>query len=109
MSQVRFYLDEHVASAVAAALRRRNIEVVTVVDAKLRTADDDTHLAYAHREGLVMFTQDEDLLALAAGGHAHCGIVYAPQGTHIGAIVDGLVLVWHVCTAEEMIGHIEFL
>lgn len=109
MSDVRFYLDEHVPFAVAAALRRRSIDVTTVVDANLRTADDDIHLSYAQREGCVLFTQDDDFLVLAANGQPRCGIADAPQGTRIGDIVNGLVLIWHVYSAEEMVDHIEFL
>ena len=109
MSQICFYLDEHVPSAVAAALRRRNIRVVTVIDANLRTANDEMHLDYAHRHHLVLVTQDVDFLSLVADGRAHPGIVYAPQGTTVGVMVAGLILISHACTPSEMIGRVEFL
>jgi predicted nuclease of predicted toxin-antitoxin system len=44
---IRYHLDEHVPSAVADGLRRRGIEASTTVDAGLRSATDETHLAYA--------------------------------------------------------------
>ena len=109
MSQICFYLDEHVPSAVAAALRRCNIRVVTVVDADLRTADDEIHLDYAYRHSLVLFTQDADFLSLVADGRAQSGIVYAPQWTTIGAMVTGLILLCHACAPSEMIGRVEFI
>lgn len=109
MSQICFYLDEHVPSAVASALRRRNIQVVTVADAGLLAASDDVHLAYACRHGLVLFTQDEDFLGLVANDRNHRGIVYAPQGTSIGSIVTGLTLVFGVLSVAEMTGRVEFL
>ena len=89
MSKPRFYMDEHVSRAVVRGLRQRGIDVQTVVEAQKLGASDDEHLAFALREGRVVFTQDDDFLRLAAAGAAHAGIVYAPQGTPIGAVVRG--------------------
>ena len=44
---IRFHLDEHVPHAIAEGLRRRGIDVTTTVEAGLRSATDDVHLAYA--------------------------------------------------------------
>ena len=109
MSAVRFYVDEHVAKAVVGGLRRRGIEVVRVRDVDRLGDDDRDHLAFAHREGLVVFTQDADFLRLAAATDAHAGIVYAPQGTFIGDVIRGLVLIAGVLDAEDMAGHVEYL
>jgi hypothetical protein len=57
----------------------------------------------------VIFTQDADFLRIAATGRPHNGIAYARQGTPIGDIISGLLLIAEVYTAEEMIGHIEYL
>lgn len=92
-----FHLDEHVADAVAAGLRRRGIDVTTTVDAGLLDASDEAHVAFALREGRVVFTQDADFLRLDARGDAHAGIVYAAQGSRtIGEIVRFLALM-HDC------------
>jgi len=48
-------------------------------------------------------------LRLAAGGKVHPGIVYAPQHTPVGRIIQGLMLIHDLLTAEEMIGNVEFL
>lgn len=109
MSAVRFYVDEHVSKAVVEGLRRRGIEVVRLTDVDKLGDPDDDHLAFAKREGLVVFTQDADFLRLASAGEEHAGIVYAPQGTPIGDVIRGLVLVARVLSAEEMVGHVEFL
>jgi hypothetical protein len=37
---LRFHLDEHVAGAIAAGLRRRGIDVTTAADAGLLGAED---------------------------------------------------------------------
>ena len=44
---MRFHLDEHLPHAIAEGLRRRGIDVTTTVEAGLRGASDDVHLAYA--------------------------------------------------------------
>jgi len=37
-------------------------------------------------------------------------IAYSPQQTKsIGQIIQGLVLIWELLTAQEMIGHLEYL
>jgi hypothetical protein len=41
---------------------------------------------------------------------AHAGVVYNQQGTRtVGQIIEGLELIYLCLTAEEMIGHVEFL
>ncbi|MEL6771167.1 MAG: DUF5615 family PIN-like protein [Bacteroidota bacterium] len=109
MSAIRYYTDEHVGRAVVEGLRRRGIDVQTVVEAGLLGATDESHLAYALAESRVVFTQDDDFLRLASTGTAHSGIVYARQGTPVGDIVRGLVLIHAVLEPAEMVGHIEFL
>ena len=107
--QLKFYLDEHVPRAVAEGLRRRGIDVLRAQEAGMLEAADEEHLALALREGRVVVTQDADLLRLHAAGRAHAGIVYAPQGTPIGAIIRGLMLIHDVLGPEDMVNHVEFL
>jgi hypothetical protein len=108
-SPIRFYTDEHVAKAVVRALRDRGVDVLTVKDAGTLGAPDEVNLARALAEGRVIFTQDDDFPRLHALGSAHAGIIYAPQGTPIGRIIQGLILIYHVLTPDEMAGHVEFL
>lgn len=82
---------------------------MTTPEANKLSADDEEHLAFALAEGRVIFTQDDDFLKLASSGKAHAGIVYAPQHTPIGETIQGLMLVYQVLEAEEMVGNIEFL
>src|SRR5438552_4830896 len=60
---IRFHLDEHCPTALAAGLRRRGVDVTTTPEAGLLHASDEEHLAFAQREVRVLFTQDEDFLA----------------------------------------------
>jgi hypothetical protein len=72
-------------------------------------APDEEHLARARAEGRVIFTQDEDFLRFHAAGADHAGIAYAPQGTPIGQIIRGLMLIQQILDAEDMVGQLEFL
>ena len=107
--QVRFYMDEHVPSAVTAGLRRRGVDVLTAQEAGMHPAMDDQHLILALEQARVMFTQDADFLRLHTAGVGHAGIVYAPQGTSIGEIIRGLMLVYEVLDSSEMRNHVEFI
>ncbi len=46
-NRIKFYLDEHVPKAVAKGLKRRGVDVITVVEAGLRGATDEKHLESA--------------------------------------------------------------
>ncbi len=107
--KISFYTDEHVANAVVHGLWQRGVDVLTVADAGLLGAGDEEHAARARAEGRVLFTQDPDFLRLHAAGVVHAGIVYAPQGTPIGDIIRGLMLIYQVLEPDEMTSHVEFL
>lgn len=72
-------------------------------------AADDVHLALAREQGRVVFTQDADFLRLVASGIAHAGVVYAPQLTATGQIIRGLLLIYQVLDAEDMVNQVEFI
>ncbi|HLI27413.1 MAG TPA: DUF5615 family PIN-like protein [Chloroflexota bacterium] len=102
-------MDEHVPRAVTEGLRRRGVDVLTAQEAGLLHLMDAQHLTFARNAGRVIVTQDADFLRLHAAGHAHAGIVYAPQQTPIGAMVRGLMLIHDIVTPAEMMNHVEFL
>jgi hypothetical protein len=72
-------------------------------------ASDEEQLNLAISQRRVVFTQDNDFLKMHAVGKDHFGIVYAPQGKSIGAIVRGLMLIFEVLDQSDMKNHIEFL
>lgn len=107
--RVKFYLDEHVSHEIASQLRNRGIDVVTCQEVGMRSASDPEHLAKASSLGRVIFTQDDDFLALHSEGIVHTGIAYRRQGASIGEIVYGLTLIWELVDTEEMKNHLEYL
>ena len=102
-------MDEHVAKSVIRALRSRGVDVLTCNEANMLEASDIDHLNFAIRQGRVIFTQDSDFLRLHSNEIHHAGITYARQGTKIGDIIRGLMLVNQVLSAEDMINHVEFI
>jgi hypothetical protein len=107
---IRFHLDEHVSSAVAAGLRHRGVDVTTADDAGLIAAKDVEHLAFAAASGRVLVTQDVDFLRLHAEGVAHAGIAYCHQQSRtIGEMLRRLVVIHSVLSPEEMTNSVEFL
>lgn len=109
VERVRYYTDEHVAKAVIRGLRIRGVDVLTAPEVDMLGATDEAHLQLAAENGRVIFTQDDDFLRLAAGGHEHAGVVYATQHTPITTIISGLMLIYQVLTQDEMRNHVEFL
>jgi predicted nuclease of predicted toxin-antitoxin system len=96
--------------AVADGLRRRAIAVTTTQESGLLSSKDESQLAAAVREDLVLVTQDADFLRIHSQGVSHCGIVYYNAGAlTIGQIIKGLVLIHAAVSAEEMRNHVEFL
>ena len=68
---IRFYLDEHVAHAVARGLADRGVDVVTASSADMLRASDIEHLAFAKSQERVVVCQDADFLRLHAASHEH--------------------------------------
>jgi len=107
--RIKFYMDEHVPSAVTQGLRRRGIDVLTAQEAAMVAASDEEHLAFALRQGRVVFTQDADFLRLHAAGSNHAGIAYVHQQTPVGDMIRGLVLIVEVLEPGDMLDHVEYL
>lgn len=107
---IRFHLDEHVSHAIAHGLRRLGIDVTTSTDAGLLGASDNDQMSFGQSEVRVVFSEDDDLLALAAAGHPHAGLVYCKQATRsIGHIIRMLELIWEIYEPDEMRNRVEFI
>jgi len=101
---------EHVNPAIAAALRRRGVDVTTTTEAGLRGADDQNQIVYAWHEHRVIVMHDDDFLRWHSRGVPHAGIAYCRQETRsLGQIIEMLTLMHETLTSEEMMGQIQFL
>ncbi|SRR6266498_4211187 len=109
MEQIKFYLDEHIHSAVAEGLRRRRVNVLTVQEAGKSGLSDRDQVAFALSEGRVMVTMDSDFLTLAVEGVSHAGIGYANPRRSVGELISALMLVFGVLTPAELANHVEYL
>lgn len=108
------YLDHHVPQAIADGLALRAIDVLTVRGDGRSHADDPSLLARATELNRVLFSQDDDLLAIArqwqARGRAFSALIYAHQlSVTIGQAVRDLLLIASVLDPAEMRNRIEFL
>ena len=107
---IRFYADQHYPAPVTAGLARRGIDVLTAQDANQCGASDPDQLAFATGQGRVLLTFDSDFLALHQSGVSHAGIVWCPATSYpIGALIQMLVLLHGVLTADDMLNHVEYL
>lgn len=99
---IQFHLDENCPNAIAEGLRRRGIDVTTTPEVGLIGATDEEQTAHALAEGRVIFTQDQDFLAINAAGVPHAGIAYCRQGKRTtGQIILGLTQIWELMEPEE--------
>jgi hypothetical protein len=111
---VLLFLDHHVKSAITDGLRRRGVDVITCLEAGMDQSHDDLILERATQLGRVVFTQDDDFLALAdewlANGRDFSGVIYAEQlGITIGQAVRDLELIAKGFDPPDMANRIEFL
>jgi predicted nuclease of predicted toxin-antitoxin system len=107
---VRFHLDEHMPHAIAEALARKSIDVTTTAGAGMLGAHDTEQIAFGKRQRRVVVTDDTDFLRLAVSIPDHSGIAFCRRLTlTIGQIIEGLALIHAVMSAEEMVGHVEYL
>ncbi len=107
-------MDVHVPAAITAGLRRRGIDVLTSQEDGTDRWPDDRLLERSAELGRVLFSQDDDLLALAAAwqqeGRPSSGVIYAHQlSTGIGTLVKDLEHVLSCCSAAELAHRVTYL
>lgn len=95
---------------IARALRQHGIDVTTTQEAGLRTQADTEQLAFARRERRVIITHDADFLRMAGRTADHPGVAYWHQTAKgIGEIINRLILIYEVLSADEIAGRVEYL
>lgn len=109
-----FLLDHHIRAEVAAALRRRGIDVLTAFDDGSSRIDDEQLLARAASLGRILVSQDRDLLVITARWQQEhrefAGLVFAgQQHADLGGTIEWLLLAAEIMSPEEMRNHVEFV
>lgn len=108
--QVRFLLDEHIASLVSHGLRQRGIDVLSVEEAGRGGLPDPEQFDFAAKEKRVIVTFDADYLQLAANATNHYGVAYCHATKYSPSQLLQLLIVLHgVMDSDEMRNHVEFL
>jgi hypothetical protein len=107
-------MDHHVPAAVTDGLRRRAVDVLTAFEDGAADWDDEQILERARILGRVVYTQDDDFLAIAhewlLSSREFAGVVYAAQlGITIGQAVRDLELIAGAFEPQEIANRIEFI
>jgi hypothetical protein len=107
-------MDVHVKAAITAGVRRRGIDVLTAQDNESTRLEDEALLDRATALQRVLFSQDEDLLAIArtrqVQGVSFAGLIYGHQlAATIGKYVLDLEVVCTVLEPEDIVNRIEYL
>jgi len=92
------YMDENVRGSITRGLRRRGVDVLTVQEDGREESEDPDVLRRASELQRLLYTEDQDLLAVAADwqrrGEEFAGVVYAHQVyVTIGRCVNDLELI----------------
>ena len=111
---VSLYTDEHVRYAVVAALRLREVDVLTAQEDGRAGVNDAALLSRSTELNRVMFSQDADLLAEACRrqreGIPFGGLVYGHQlRVSVGACINDLELLAKACSIEEFHSQVVYL
>ena len=109
---IRLYLDEDtIDKALVSALRARGLDMLTAHEADMIERQDEDHLAFAAREGRVLYSFNvADYCRLQAQGRSHAGLILAQQQRYpVGDQMRRLLRLVAAKSAEEMRNHIEFL
>lgn len=111
---LKLYIDVHVQRAIAVGLRARGVDVLTAQDDSTATQSDDELLRRATALGRVLFSQDRDLLRIAAHLQTNnipfAGLIYGHQRkVSIGRYVEDLHLMAAAMEPEEIQSRVEYL
>jgi uncharacterized protein with PIN domain len=95
--------------AVADALRERGVDVLTAVEAGLRSQPDESYALLALSEDRVIVTRDEDFFTVLRERN-HAGMVYCtPRCSSVGQILAGLLRVHGALEAEDMRSTVQYI
>jgi hypothetical protein len=106
-----FYVDHHVPAAITQGLRLRGIDVLTAWEDGAARLDDELLLERAMQLGRVLFSQDQDFLAIVSrwwqAGRDFAGLVFGQAHLTVGQGVRDLELIAKVFDPPDMLNRVE--
>lgn len=111
---VKFYMDEHVPRQITTGLKLRQVDALSVQEDGRAGASDSEVVERATKLSRVLFSRDDDMLAIACeyqqSGKAFSGVIYShQQSSSIGDCVRDLELIARACEPEDLASRVEFL
>lgn len=108
------YMDENVKGQVVDGLRRRGVDVLTVVEDGREGVSDPAVLDRAGEISRLLFSQDDDLLKEAqrrqVSGESFVGVVFGHQvRVSIGQAVEDLEIIAEACDLGDFANRVEYL
>jgi predicted nuclease of predicted toxin-antitoxin system len=111
---VTLYLDHNVHAAIALGLRQRGVDVLVAFEDGYAESDDADVLERAMQLGRVVFTNDDDFLAIAdkwqETGRPFAGVIYVHQlKMTVGQTIADLEIIAKAGNPEDLLNRIEYL
>lgn len=111
---INLYMDENVPLPVTEGLRRRDVDVLRVQDDGRKGMPDNIVLDRAAELQRIVFTQDEDFLAIAnrrqQEGINFAGVIYAhQQSVTVGDCIRDLEIIAKVNEPEDLVNCVQYL
>ena len=108
------YMDHHIPAAITQGLRRRGLDVLTCRDDETTNWEDNPLFERAAELDRILFTMDEDHLAIARRwqqtGREFAGLLFAHAlGISIGKAIDDIELIATACDLSEMRNQVQYL
>lgn len=113
MEKISFYLDEHIQTSLAEALRLRGVDVLTTQEAGNIAFSDYEQLNFARKKGRVLLSYNKKDFArihyeLMKNNKPHAGIVLSDQ-LPVGQILKRLMRLYFTLSKEDMRKRLEYL
>ena len=111
---VSFYFDHNVRAAIVHGLRQRGVDVLVAFEDGHAEAEDLDVLARATELGRVVFSNDDDFLAVAHAwlktGRSFSGVVYVHQlRLTVGQTIADIEILAKVGMPGDFMNRIEYL
>jgi hypothetical protein len=111
---VTLYMDHHIPKAITVGLRLRDVDVLTAYEDGTDKLDDDQLLQRAFELSRALFTQDDDLLEVAAKcqqeGVPFSGVIYGHQlRVTIGVCIRDLEIIAKSAKLKDLENQVIFL